>query len=70
MAGLTGDLTNQRVEHPQASLLVRVEHCATGHKFQGAKVVDTVFMQYCFAAATCIELAVSSIFLVSALAKN
>ena len=66
MAGLTGEMTNQRVEHVQASLLVRVEHCATGHKFQGAKVVDTVFMQYC---STCIELAVSSIFLVSGLAR-
>ena len=69
VAGLTGDLTNQRVEHAQASLLVSIGHCATGHKFQGAKVVNTVFMQYCFAAATCIEMAASSIFLVSALAR-
>ncbi|KAL0038868.1 hypothetical protein WJX77_000097 [Trebouxia sp. C0004] len=33
-------MTNQRVEHAQASLLVRVEHFATGHKFQENKGVS------------------------------
>ena len=31
--GMRADLTNQRLERPQASFLVGVEHCIIGQKF-------------------------------------
>ena len=61
--GLRADLTNQRLERPQASFLVGVEHCVIGQNFTVHNLhirLQATLMQYCHAAAVCTKMAVSN----------